>query len=108
MPIQVCIDYSEVLRPTKYKLREIVIAALGIATGHSKATLSYDDFLKMNSFIRFDNGNPDDYIWFCVKLFDPMLGGFVAVEKCEAIVDFLFENQDEDGNNTKPKTSVKP
>lgn len=56
VPIQVCIDFSEVLRETKYRLRKIVIEALGIATGHSKATVSYDEFLKMNSFIRFDSG----------------------------------------------------
>ena len=76
--------------------------ALGITTTHKNASVSYDEFLKMNSFIRFNTGSPDDYIWFCVKLFDPLLTGFTAVENCESIIDLLFENQDEDGNTTKP------
>ena len=102
VPIQVCIDYSEVLRPTKLRLRKIVMSALGIATSHRGAKLSYEQFLKLNSFIRYNMGQDDDYIWFCVKLFDPLLGGFTKATECEAIIDLLFDNQDEEGVTTKP------
>lgn len=56
----------------------------------------------LNSFIRYNNGSDDDHIWFCVKLFDPQLTGFAYVSDCEAIIDLLFDNQDEDGKTTKP------
>lgn len=71
VPVQVCIDYSEVLRPTKLKLRSVVLNAMGITTDFKGAKLSYDEFLKLNSFIKYDSGTVDDYIWFCVRLFDP-------------------------------------
>ena len=76
--------------------------ALGIATDHSKAKITYDQFLKMNSFIRYNMGTVDEYFWFCVRLFDPHLGGFTDAAHCETIIDLLFDNQDEDGNTTKP------
>ena len=101
VPIQVCIDYSAVLRPSKYRLREVVMNAMGIHTSHRNASVSYEEFLKMNSFIKYNTGTPDDYTWFCVKLFDPRLQGFSSVKNCEAVIDLLFENQDEDGNTTK-------
>lgn len=57
--------------------------------------------MKLNSFIRFDIGTDDDYFWFCVRLFDPLLAGFTEAEKCERIIDLLFDNQDEEGNTTE-------
>lgn len=47
-------------------------------------------------------GSQDDYIWFCVRLFDPQLSGFASIAECETVIDLLFDNQDEDGNTTKP------
>ena len=44
----------------------------------------------------------EDYIWFCVKLMDPYLTGFADIPQCEYIIELLFDNQDEDGNKTKP------
>ena len=102
-------NYSEVLRPTKDTLREIVMQALGIATNHNNAKISYEQFLKINSFIRFNNGTEEDYHWFCVRLFDPLLSGFTENSRCEMIIDLLFDNQDEDGNTTKaPEVKLPP
>lgn len=42
IPVQVCIDYSEVLRPTKMALRRTVLNALGINSNHNGAKMSYD------------------------------------------------------------------
>ena len=56
VPIQVCIDYSAVLRPSKYRLREVVMNAMGIHTSHRNASVSYEEFLKMNSFIKYNTG----------------------------------------------------
>ena len=97
VPVQVCIDYSEVLRPTKNKLRGLCMSAVGISASLPGSKMSYDEFLKLNSFLRFNNGTDDEYVWFCVKLFDPSLGGFAKTEDCEDVIDFLFDNQDEDG-----------
>ena len=76
VPVQVVSDYSEVLRPTKTRLRQIVMAACGIQISHPNAKVSYEEFLKLNSFLRYNNGTTDDYIWFCVRLFDPIMSGF--------------------------------
>ena len=51
VPVQVCIDYAEVLRPTKVKLRPIVLNALGVTTNHKGAKISYEQFLRINSFL---------------------------------------------------------
>ena len=50
----------------------------------------------------------DDYIWFCVKLMDPYLTGFTDISQCEYIIELLFDNQDEDGNKTKPPKTQLP
>ena len=55
VPVQVCIDYAEVLRPTKVNLRPIVLNALGVTTNHKGAKISYDQFLKINSFLDNDS-----------------------------------------------------
>ena len=102
VPVQILIDYAEVLRPTKIKLRSIVMSACGIIVNHKQAKVTYEQYLLLNSFIRYNNGSDDDHIWFCVKLFDPQLTGFANVSDCEAIIDLLFDNQDEDGKTTKP------
>ena len=92
VPVEVCIDYSEVLRPTKQLLRHIVLGALGVATSHKSAKISYDQFLAINSFLLYNTGTPDDYVWFCVKLFDPQLRGFTQADECERIIVLLFDN----------------
>ena len=103
VPVQVCADYSVVLRPTKESLRFIVMEAMGINTSHhSDAKMSYEQFLNFNSFLHFNNGTPDDYIWFCVRLFDPKLEGFTSVGQCERVIDLLFDNQNESGETTRP------
>lgn len=79
VPVQVCIDYSEVLRPTKLRLRSIVMSALGILANYKKAKVTMDEFLRINSFLRFGNCSQDDFIWFCVKLFDPQMCGFTRI-----------------------------
>ena len=66
--------------------------AMGIATNHRSAKVSYDQFLKMNSFLRYNKGTDDDYLWFCVRLFDPQLSGFNEASQCEKIIDLLFDN----------------
>ena len=100
--VQVCADYSVVLRPTKERLRLIVLEAMGVSTSLRDAKISYDQFLKVNSFLFFNHGEPDDYIWFVVRLFDPKLTGFTSVENCERVIDLLFDNQNEGGDTTKP------
>ena len=102
VPIKVCADYSVVLRPTKELLRTIVMGAMGISTFQKQAKISYEQFLKLNSFLLFNNGSPEDYMWFCVRLFDPQIAGFTKHEDCERVIDLLFDNQDESGNTTKP------
>lgn len=102
VPVQIMSEFSEVLRPTKIPLRKFVMNAMGIATEHRSAKISYDQFLKLNSFLRFNKGSQDDYIWFCVRLFDPQLQGFTEISHCEKIIELLFENQDEEGTTTKP------
>lgn len=66
--------------------------ALGILTSQKAAKITYDQFLQLNSFIRYNNGAEDDYFWFCVKLFDPQLTGFTKAEECERVIDLLFDN----------------
>jgi len=105
VPVQVCIDFSEVLRPTKLRLRAIVMSALGIQASYSKAKVTYEQFLHINSFLRYNNGSHDDFIWFCVKLFDPSLTGFTSTSDCEAIVDLLFDNKDEEGQTSSTQAS---
>ena len=51
VPVKVCLDYADVLRPTKVKLRPIVLNALGVTTNHKGAKISYDQFLRINSFL---------------------------------------------------------
>ena len=75
---------------------------MGVSTKTRDAKISYDQFLKVNSFLLFNHGEPDDYIWFIVRLFDPKLAGFTSVESCERIIDLLFDNQNEGGDTTKP------
>ena len=79
--------------------------ALGVTTDHKGAKISYDQFLRINSFLDSEQEVPclkDDYIWFCVKLMDPFLTGFADTEHCEYVIELLFDNQDEDGNKTQP------
>ena len=79
-----------------------MLEAMGVSTKTRDAKISYDQFLKVNSFLLFNHGEPDDYIWFIVRLFDPKLAGFTSVESCERIIDLLFDNQNEGGDTTKP------
>ena len=108
VPVQVCIDYSEVLRPTKTRLRAIVLKAFGVFADYTKSTLSMEQFLQINSFLRFGQHSSDDFIWFCVKLFDPQLNGYRPIKDCEEVVDLLFDNQDEEGKTTKAPVSKAP
>ena len=80
----------------------MVMEANGVNTKHSDARIDYDQFLKMNSFLLLNNGTPDDYKWFCVRLFDPKLAGFTTIRDCERVIDLLFDNQNESGETTKP------
>ena len=40
VPVQIVIDYSEVLRPTKLRLRSYVMGALGVLANYSKSRVS--------------------------------------------------------------------
>ena len=42
VPVQICIDYSEVLRPTKMRLRAIVLEAFGVLASYEKAVITMD------------------------------------------------------------------
>ena len=102
IPINICEEFSEVLRPTKNRLRHTVMNACGIETKSHSAKVTYEQFLKMNSFLRYNKGTEDEFIWFCVRLFDPQLCGFTPASHCETIIDLLFDNQDDEGVTTKP------
>ena len=85
------------------------MAACGIQISHPNAKVSYEEFLKLNSFLRYNNGTTDDYIWFCVRLFDPIMSGFTLQSDCENVIDLLFDNQDETGKTTKaPPVKLPP
>jgi len=107
VPVKVMIDYSEVLRPLKNRLRRIVLNAFGILADYDKSKLTMEEFLHLNSFLRFGHNTDHDFIWFCVKLFDPKLEGYTRVNDCMSIIDLLFDNQeDDDADINSPE--VKP
>ena len=108
VPVKVFIDYSEVLRPMKLRLRRIVLNAFGILADYEKTALSMEEFLHISSFLRFGHNKDDDFMWFCVKLFDPKLEGYTKVDDCEDIIDLLFDNQDDEDAQKKKKMPVKP
>ena len=90
LPIQICQEYSVVMRPFKPTLRGKILAALGIDVEDSDPRITLEQFLHVNSFVRYENFSEDDMIWFCVKLLDPILGGYTPVAECERTIDTLF------------------
>ena len=91
----------------KSRLRTIVLNAFGILADYEKSRMTMVEFLRINSFLRFGHSTDDEFMWFCVRLFDPSLNGYTKVNDCEDIIDLLFDNQDEDDQTTKAPNKVK-
>ena len=96
VPVKVMIDYSEVLRPIKLQLRRIVLNAFEILADYDKTSVTMEEFLHISSFLRFGNNTDEEFMLFCVRLFDPKLEGYTMVSTCEETIDLLFDNQDDD------------
>ena len=69
-------EFSEVLKSTKAKLRPTVMRALGIWSSSKEDKMSYEQFLNMCSLLKFKRGDKEKMIDFTVRLFDPVMAGF--------------------------------
>ena len=76
VPSYICMEFSEVLKSTKAKLRPTVMRALGIWSSSKEDKMSYEQFLNMCSLLKFKRGDKEKMIDFTVRLFDPVMAGF--------------------------------
>ena len=107
VPAWICMEYSEVLKSTKAKLRPTVMRALGIWSEHKGDKMTYEQFLNMSSLLKYKRQTKEDLVDFAVRLFDPSLGGFTPNSKFEAMLDAMFEVEDGDGKEPAKKEAPK-
>ena len=100
-------EFSEVLKSTKAKLRPTVMRALGIWSANKADKMSYEQFLNMCSLLKYKRQTKEDMINFIVRLFDPVMSGFTPNSSFEAMIDLMFEVEDQEGEKEPKKDAPK-
>ena len=102
IPAWICMEYSDVLKSTKAKLRPTVMRALGIVGDK----MTYEQFLNMASLLKYKRQTKDDLISFTTRLFDPGMTGFVPNRRFEGMIDLMFEVEGQENDKESTKKEV--
>jgi len=98
---------AEALKSTKVKLRPQIMRALGIHSNSKKDKITYEQFLNLNSLLKYRRQGKDDMIDFIVRLFDPTMQGFSSNDAFAATLDIMFEADQGDQKSPAKKDATK-
>jgi len=88
--LDVLVEFSECLKPTKNKLKAVILSAVGVDVDNFKAKIDWEHFMKLNTLLKYNNASAEDYITFIVHLFDPHESSYTRDVEFERIIDLMF------------------
>merc|ERR1719464_959220 len=107
VPAWICMQNAEALKSTKTKLRPQIMRALGIHSNSKEDKMTYEQFLNLNSLLKYRRQDTEDMIDFMVRLFDPTMQGFSSNDDFSATLDIMFEADTGDQKSPAKKDATK-
>ena len=100
-------EYCKLISTLNPTLVDVILKAAGINVDSKVPTISWDNFLFLNSLIKYNTASKDDFIQFFKSIFDPQHKGHLEPEEFNEKVTEFFASQELDKEDKENSVAAK-